>query len=173
MMDAYDALIERRSVRKYKSDRVPEDILEKIALAGTYAPSGMNRQPGKIIIVRDEILRDRLERLNAKAMGNEDARPFYGAKDLIVVLADKSAPTYLYDGSLIMGNILNAAYSLGVSSCWIHRAKEVFESEEGRKIFLDLGIDGEYEGIGQCILGYSDGPEPDAKDRKEGVIVYA
>lgn len=173
MMDAYDALIERRSVRKYKSDRVPEDILEKIALAGTYAPSGMNRQPGKIIIVRDEILRDRLERLNAKAMGNEDARPFYGAKDLIVVLADKSAPTYLYDGSLIMGNILNAAYSLGVSSCWIHRAKEVFESEEGRKILLDLGIDGEYEGIGQCILGYSDGPEPDAKDRKEGVIVYA
>lgn len=173
MMDAYDALIERRSVRRYKSDRVPEDILEKIALAGTYAPSGMNRQPGKIIIVRDEILRDRLERLNAKAMGNEDARPFYGAKDLIVVLADKSAPTYLYDGSLIMGNILNAAYSLGVSSCWIHRAKEVFESEEGRKILLDLGIDGEYEGIGQCILGYSDGPEPDAKDRKEGVIVYA
>ena len=106
-------------------------------------------------------------------MGDESKKPFYGAQDLILVLVDKSVPSYLYDGALIMGNLMNAASALGVSSCWIHRAKEVFDSAEGKAILAELGIEGEWEGIGHCILGYRAGDEPQPKPRKDGFIVYA
>ena len=172
-MDGYDAIMKRRSVRSYKSDSLSDEVIAKIAEAGSYAPSAMGRQPGKIIVVRNKELRDRLELLNAKALGDESRKPFYGAPDLIVVLADKSVPSYHYDGALIMGNLMNAASALGVSSCWIHRAKEVFESDEGKRILAELEIEGDWEGIGHCILGYNSGDEPQPKARKEDFIVYA
>ena len=84
-----------------------------------------------------------------------DIDPFYGAPELLIVLANKEIPTYVYDGSLVMGNMMNAAADLGVASCWIHRAKEEFESEEGKAILKDLGIEGDYEGIGHLVLGYA------------------
>lgn len=162
----------RRSVRKFKSDMIPKEILEKIVEAGTYAPSGMNRQSGLIVAVTNKELRDKLSKMNAAVMGaNTD--PFYGAPVVLVVLADKSAPTYLYDGSLVMGNLMLAAHELGIGSCWIHRAKEEFESEEGKELLKELGIQGEYEGIGHCILGYVDGEYPDAKPRKDGMVCWA
>ena len=173
MNEAYDAIMNRRSVRAYSEKRVPKEILDKIALAGCYAPSAMGRQPGKLVVIQNKELIDRLELLNARVMGDESKKPFYGAQDLILVLVDKSVPSYLYDGALIMGNLMNAASALGVSSCWIHRAKEVFDSAEGKAILAELGIEGEWEGIGHCILGYRAGDEPQPKPRKDGFIVYA
>lgn len=161
----------RRSCRSYKPDMVPQDVLEKIVEAGTWAATGMGRQSPMILAVTDKNLRDRLSKMNAAIMGR-DQDPFYGAPVVLVVLADKNVPTHVYDGSLVMGNLMLAAHALGVSSCWIHRAKEEFESNEGKAILHELGIEGEWEGIGHCILGYA-ATEPAApKARKENYVVW-
>ena len=168
-MNAMENLLSRRSVRKYRQDPIPDDVLDSILKAGTYAPSGMNRQSPVILAVTNREMRDRLSRLNAAVMGS-DGDPFYGAPVVLVVLADRDVRTAVYDGSLVMGNLMLAAHEMGVGSCWIHRAKEVFETEEGKAILKQLGIEGSYEGIGNCILGYADGPLPEAKPRKENYI---
>ena len=165
-------MIERRSVRSYKPTPVPQNILDEILKAGTYAPTGRNRQAPIIIAVTNKELRDRLSKMNASVMGS-DNDPFYGAPVVLVVLADKNVPTYIYDGSLVMGNLMNAAHSLGIGSCWIHRAKETFESDEGKEILRELGIEGDYEGIGNCILGYADGDLPETRPRKDGYVIKA
>ena len=159
----------RRSIRKFKPDMVPADVIRQIMEAGTYAASGMGRQSTLIIAVTDKEVRDRLSRLNGEIMGNS-GDPFYGAPAVLIVLADKNCPTGIYDGSLVMGNLMLAAHALGVGSCWIHRAKEEFERPEGREILKSLGIQGEYQGIGHCILGYPEGEYPEAAPRKEGRI---
>lgn len=171
-MDAVTNLITRRSIRKFKSDMVPKETIEKIIEAGTYAATGMNRQSPVMIAVTNKELRDRLSALNAKIMGT-DTDPFYNAPVVIIVLANKAMPTYIYDGSLVMGNLMNAAHAYGISSCWIHRAKEEFETEEGRKLLESLGIEGDYEGIGHCILGYADCDEPAPSPRKENYVYWA
>lgn len=170
-MNAFDTMVTRRSVRSYKSDPIPDDVLSHVIEAGVYAPTGMNRQSPIIVAVTNRALRDRLSALNAQIMGVE-SDPFYGAPVVLVVLADRSVPTYLYDGSLVMGNLMNAAHEQGLGSCWIHRAKEEFDSPEGKQILADLGIEGDYEGIGHCILGYTDGLEPEPKPRKENYVYY-
>jgi nitroreductase len=170
-MDAMTNLITRRSIRKFKSDMVPKEIIEKIVEAGTYAATGMNRQAPIIIAVTNKELRDKLSAMNAKVL-NMDTDPFYNAPVVLIVLADRDMFTYLYDGSLVMGNLMNAAHACGISSCWIHRAKEEFESEEGREILRSLGIEGNYEGIGHCILGYADCEEPAAAPRKENYVYW-
>ncbi len=161
----------RRSVKSYKSDMIPEDVLRKILEAGTWAPSGMGKQSPIIIAVTNRELRDRLSRMNAKIMGTE-ADPFYGAPVVLIVLADKKISTHVYDGSVVMTNLMLAAEDLGIGSCWIHRAKEEFESEEGRMLLRDLGIEGEYEGIGHCVLGYPEGEIKKATERKKSYIYY-
>ena len=169
-MDDFLKLIEtRRSCRNYKPDPVPEEILEKILRAGTYAATGLNKQSPIMIAVTDKKMRDRLSKLNAEIMG-VDSDPFYGAPTVIIVLADKAAFTYVYDGSLVMGNLLLAAHACGVDSCWIHRAKEEFERPEGKEILKELGITGNYEGIGHCILGYAASPLRPAAPRKENYV---
>ena len=165
-------LLTRRSVRSYTDSIPPMEVIEEICKAGTYAPTGMNRQSPIIIAVTNRELRDRLSKLNAAVMG-ADNDPFYGAPVVLVVLADKNVHTYIEDGSLVMGNLMNAAHAMGLGSCWIHRAKEVFESEEGKQILADLGIEGDYVGIGNCILGYVDGDYPEAKPRKENWVYWA
>ena len=152
---------------------VPSDVIDEILKAGTYAATGMNRQSPIIISVTDKALRDKLSKMNAKIMGKPDMDPFYGAPVVLIVLADKSYPTYLYDSSLVMGNLMLAAHALNIGSCWIHRAKEEFESEEGREILKSLGIEGNYEGIGHCILGYVDGEEPQCHPRKDNWVYRA
>lgn len=160
-------IISRRSVKKYLNKQVPQDLLIEIVKSGTYAPTGMNRQSPIIIAVTNKALRDRLSQLNLEIIlegklktssGHDD--PFYGAPVVLVVLARKDVSTHVYDGSLVMGNMMIAAQSLGLGSCWIHRAKQMFETEEGRQILRELGISpDEYEGIGNCIVGYT---APDA-----------
>ena len=161
---------ERRSIKKYKEDKVPKEIIEKIVEAGMYVPSGMGMQSSIIIAITNKNLRDKLSKLNAKIMG-VDTDPFYGAPVVLVVLAKKDIPTHVYDGSLVMENLMLAANSLGIGSCWIHRAKEEFETEEGKEILKSLGIEDEYEGIGHCILGYKD-EEGNLKPRKDNFVYY-
>ena len=172
MSDVLETIKSRRSIRKYKSDMVPQDKLEKIIEAGTYAATGMGKQSPIIIAVTNKELRDKLSAMNAKIMGVENMDPFYGAPVVLIVLADKSRPTCVYDGSLVMGNLMLAAHNEGVGSCWIHRAKEEFESEEGKEILRSLGIEGEYEGIGHCALGYTEGEYPEGHERKDNWVYY-
>ena len=164
-------LLERRSCRNYKPDPIPKELLDQILEAGTYAATGMGRQSPIMIAVTDKALRDRLSRMNAAVMG-ANGDPFYGAPAVVIVLADRKVPTYLYDGSLVMGNLMNAAHALGIGSCWIHRAKEEFDSEEGKELLRTLGIEGDYEGIGHCILGYAEGPCKPAAPRKETYVYH-
>ena len=170
-MNGFDMLVTRRSVRVYRDDPIDDEVLAHVIEAGVYAPTGLNRQSPIIVAVTNRELRDHLSRMNAQIMG-VDSDPFYGAPVVLVVLADRSVPTYVYDGSLVMGNLMNAAHEQGLGSCWIHRAKEEFDSPEGRQILADLGIEGDYEGIGHCILGYPEGLEPDPKPRKENYVYY-
>ena len=171
MSDVLETIKSRRSIRKYKSDMVPQDKLEKIIEAGTYAATGMGKQSPIIVAVTNKELRDKLSAMNAKIMGT-NTDPFYGAPVVLIVLADKSRPTYLYDGSSVMGNLMLEAEAQGIGSCWIHRAKEEFESEEGKEILKSLGIEGDYEGIGHCVLGFADGPAPKAAPRKDSYVYY-
>ncbi|MBQ4557137.1 MAG: nitroreductase [Clostridia bacterium] len=172
MNEIYEAALKRRSIKKYKPDAVDIELIKRICTAGIYAANGRNFQSPIVLAVTDKALRDRLSALNAKFLGKEDFDPFYGAPVVLVVLADKQYPTYLYDGSLTMGNMMLAAYELGLGSCWIHRAKEVFECDEGKAILRECGIEGDYEGIGNCIIGYADIETPDAPPRKGQRIFY-
>ena len=161
----------RRSVRAYLPNAVPEEKLERILRAGLYAASGMGRKSAMILCVTDKALRDRLMRMNAAIMGTPEKDPFYGAPCVLVVLADRSIPTAVYDGSLVLGNMMLAAHAEGLGSCWIHRAREEFDSDEGKAILHDLGVEGDYEGVGHLIVGYADGAEPEAKPRREGRVL--
>ena len=162
----------RRSIRKFKPDMIPKEILEQIVTAGTYAATGRNIQSPIILAITNKDIRDRLSKLNADIMGASND-PFYGAPVVLVVLADKSScGTYVYDGSLVMGNLMLAAHELGIGSCGIHRAKEEFERPEGKALLAELGIEGDYEGIGHCILGYIDGDYPEARPRKENWVYW-
>lgn len=170
MNETLQILKSRRSCRKFVAGKMPSEAeLNAIIEAGTYAPSGMGRQPVKIIAVTEKELRNKISKENARIMG-ADMDPFYGAPVILIVIADKSSPTYIYDGSLVMGNLMNAAKSLGIASIWIHRAKEEFESDFGKQILKDLGIAGEWEGIGHVALGYAEeGGEKAAAPRKDSV----
>lgn len=172
MSETLEVIRSRRSVKKYLDKPVPRELVEKVCEAGTWAPCGMGKQAPIILAVTNKELRDKLSQMNAAVMGSK-GDPFYGAPVVLVVLADKKVGTYLYDGSLTMENMMLAAHDLGLGACWIHRAKEEFESEEGKVILKELGVEGEYEGIGNCILGYADGELPAAKPRKEGYVVWA
>ena len=172
MSETLKVLETRRSCRAFKPELIEEEKLQAIIKAGTYAATGMGRQSPIIIAVTNKELRDKLSAMNAKFMGkDENFDPFYGAQELLIVLANKAMPTYLYDGTLVMGNLMNAAHALGVDSCWIHRAKEVFDSEEGKELKKQWGVPEEYIGVGHCVLGYRDCEYPTAKPRKDGFVI--
>ena len=173
MNTVLDAMKERRSIRRFKEELPRKEELEQIIEAGLYAASGMGRQAPIIVAVTNKELRDKLSEQNAMIMGREGIDPFYGAPAVLIVLADKSVPTYIYDGSLVMGNMMLAAHTLGLGSCWIHRAREEFQSEEGKALLKALGIQGDYEGIGHCVVGYIEGEEPEPKERKAGRVFWA
>ncbi|MBQ1431966.1 MAG: nitroreductase [Ruminococcus sp.] len=173
MSEVMDKIVTRRSVRAFTDEMPTDEQLEEIIKAGTYAATGMNRQSPIIIAVTNKELRDKLAVMNAGFMGKgADFDPFYGAPVVLIVLADKSAPTYIYDGSLVMGNLMLAAHDQGLGSCWIHRAREEFETEEGKEILRSLGIEGDYEGIGHCVIGCPKDEQPADKPRKENWVYY-
>ena len=172
MNQTLETIKTRRSIRRFKPDMLPRETIDAIIEAGLYAASGMNTQNTVIVAITNKEIRDRLSRANAAVMGS-DRDPFYGAPVVLVVLAEKSRRTYVHDGSLVMGNLMLAAHALGVGSCWIHRARETFDQPEWKEFLASLGLEGDYEGIGNCILGYTDGEEPAAPARREGRVFYA
>lgn len=169
MNDVIAMMKTRRSVRKFKNEMPSKELIDQVVEAGLYAASGMDRQGVITLVITQKELRDKLSQANAKIMGKEDFDPFYGAPCVLVVLANKDDPTYLYDGSLVMGNLMLAAHANGLGSCWIHRAKEEFEQETFQSLLKDLGIEGNWEGIGHCVLGYAD-QEPTPHPRKENRV---
>ena len=173
MSEVLKEMKERRSIRKYKADMVPQEILDQIIEAGLYAANGRGTQNTIIIQVTKKKLRDKIAEMNRKIGGWEEGfDPFYGAPAMLIVLARKDWPTGIYDGSLVMGNLMLAAHDLGIGSCWIHRAKEEFETEWGKELLKSLGISGEYVVIGHCALGYADGETPKAAKRKVNRVFY-
>ena len=170
MNETIRTLRERRSVRSFLPDPIPENILDAILEAGTWAATGLNKQSPVMVVVRDKETIDYMERLNAAVMGQSGTHPFYGAPVVVVVLADGDNYNWLRDGSLVMGNLMNAAHSLGVGSCWINRAQEVFDTPEGKALLRAWGLSENYRGVANCILGYADGPLPAPKARKADYI---
>ncbi|WP_326514587.1 nitroreductase family protein [Clostridium intestinale] len=165
-------LLERRSIRKYKSEQISNEELDIILKAGSYAPSSMGKQSAILIAVQDKETIEELEKLNASFSPNPKSKPFYGAPTVVLVLGDKNNKNNIKDGSLCMGNMMNAAHSLNIGSCWINRVYETFESEEGKVLLKKWGVDGEYSGVGACILGYPDCERPNPAVRKENYIYY-
>ena len=172
MNETLNVLETRRSVRGFDPERMPSDeLIKEVVRAGEYAPTGRGMQSPRIVVITNKAVRDRLSQLNAEVMG-VTSDPFYGAPVILLVLADRSRPTYLYDGSLVMGNLMNAAHAVGLGSCWIHRAREVFASEEGKQLLAQWGITDDYEGIGHVALGYALNEPAQAKPRKADYTVW-
>lgn len=169
MNEAIKNMMERRSCRSYKEEQIKDEELDLILTAGEWAPTGMGMQSPMMVAVQNPELIKKLSAMNAEVMGTT-ADPFYGAPTVVVVFADTNRPTYVEDGSLVLGNLMNAAASLGVGSCWIHRAKQVFESEEGKALMREWGVPESYAGVGHCILGYAAAPLAEGKPRKEDYI---
>ncbi|MBR6149719.1 MAG: nitroreductase [Lachnospiraceae bacterium] len=173
MNETIKVLESRRSCRNFKPDMIKDEELQAIVKAGTYAATGMGKQSPVIIAVTNKELRDEIMEANRKIGGwGEGFDPFYGAPVILIVIAKKDVATHVYDGSLVMGNLMNAAESLGVASIWIHRAKEEFESDFGKNLLKQLGIEGEYEGIGHCALGYAAEPAKAPAPRKEDYVYF-
>lgn len=173
MNEIIKAMEERRSIRKFKPDMPTKEDLEQIIEAGLYAANGMGKQATITIAVTNKKLRDRLSEINAKIGGwKKGFDPFYGAPAILIVLADKNWTNRVYDGSLVMGNMMLAAHSLNLGSIWIHRAKEEFELPEYQELLKELGVDGEWEGIGHCAVGYVDGEIPKAAKRKDDRVFW-
>ena len=172
-METLECIRTRRSIRKYKEDPIPNELLEKILEAGMWAPTGMGKQSPTIVAITNKGQRDRLMKLNAEIM-NYDKDPFYGAPVVLVVLVDKSIPTAENDGELVIQNMLLAAHDVGLAACYIWRAKAEFESDEGKKMLADWGLptDVDFEGVGHVILGYADMPVPDPAPRKANYVYY-
>lgn len=169
-MDAMENLLTRRSVRKYKKDAVPGDVLDRIIEAGTYAATAKNKQDPIIVAVTNPEVIQTLSKMNAVVLGTE-SDPFFGAPVCLVVLAERANVNHVYDGTLVMGNLMLACHAEGLGSCWINRAREVFDTDEGKALLKSWGVEGDYEGIGHCVLGYAD-EEPITKPRKENYVYY-
>ena len=166
-------LTERRSIRRYKAEQISKAELEEVLKAGVCAPTGMNRQSPIIVAVQKAETVKLLSKLNAEVMGSNND-PFYGAPTVLVVLADPEVRTYVHDGALVMGNLMNAAHAVGLGSCYIFRAKEVFETNEGKALLKKWGVPENYVGIGNCILGYpAEGGTRPVTPRKENYIIWA
>ena len=165
-----DMLLTRRSVRAYKPDPVPEALLEEVLRAGTYAPTGGGRQSPVLVAVTDKAARDEISRLNAAVMG-KDTDPYYGAPVLVLALADPASNTWVEDASCALENIMLAAHALGLGSVWVHREREIFDSEAGKALLRAWGLPETLRGVGAIALGYASGPAPAPAPRKDGYIV--
>lgn len=165
------AMIERRSCRKFKVEQIKDEELQAILEAGKYAATGKGLQSPKMVVIQNPEVIAKLSKWNADIMG-VTSDPFYGAPTVILVLADATRTTAIQDGSLVMGNLMLAAHSLGVASCWINRAKEEFATEEGKALLKQWGIEGDYIGVGHCVLGYSAVDLPKPAPRKEDYVVF-
>ncbi len=170
MNETIKTLLERRSIRKFRSEQIKEEELKAILEAGMYAPSGANQQSALFVVIQDKETLEKISTMNAAVLGKQ-IDPYYNAPTVILVFADKSKVTPVEDASLALGNMFNAAASLGIGSCWVHRTKQMFETEEGKDLLRKWGITGDYIGVGSCILGYPEGSHPKAAPRKDNFVI--
>ena len=171
----FENLKTRRSIRKFKDEQITDEELKTILEAGTYAPTGQGLQSPKIVVIQNPETIKEFSAWNRSYFPidvPEDMDPFYGAKTLLIVLADSERPTYVEDGSSVLAVLVNAAHAVGVGSCWIHRAREEFASDKGKELLKEWGIPETYEGIGHVVLGYPDMDAPEPLPRKEDYIHY-
>ena len=172
MNETIKNLIERRSIRSYKPDQIKDEELADILEAGIHSANGMNLQPVTIVAVQDKATRDKLEEINARIIG-QDIKPFYGAPTVLVVLYNPEvSPVGLFDATLALGNLMNAAHSIDVDSCWIHRAKETFETPEGKELLREWGLPENLVGVGNLILGYRDCEYPEPTPKRDDIVKY-
>lgn len=172
MNDMINLICERRSVRNFSDKEIPKDILNEILNCGTYAPSGMGKQSATIVAITNKETLNKVKKINSSILKRDNFDPFYNTQTIVIVFANKNIPTYIKDGSAVITNMLNAAFSLGIDSCWIDRAKETFETNEGKELMKKWGLTNDYEGIGNIALGYRNGELPTAAKRKENYIIY-
>ncbi len=170
MNDTLKVLLNRRSIRAFKPEQIKDEELNAVLEAGKYAPSGGNQQAALFVVVQARETRQTISRMNRAVTGG-DSDPYYGAPTVILVLADASKVTPVEDASVALANMFNAAFSLGLGSCWVHRTRQMFETDEGKALLRTWGVEGEYVGVGSCILGYPDGEHPQAAARKDGSVV--
>ncbi|MFA9423449.1 MAG: nitroreductase family protein [Sedimentibacter sp.] len=169
MNETMITLLNRRSIRKFKQDQITDEELNAVLEAGKYAPSGANQQSAIFVAVQNKEVIQKITKMNADIMG-KDMDTYYGAPTIILVLADKSKVAPVEDGSIAIGNMHNAAYSLGLGACWVHRERQMFESEEGKSLLKEWGVEGDFIGVGSLILGYPDCEQPKASPRKENSV---
>lgn len=162
----------RRSIRSFNDKPVGQAELDAIVQAGLYAPSAMNRQPAIMVVLQNKQAIRAAEELNARILGGANATPFYGAGTVILVFSNREVHSAVEDASLCLGNLMNAAHAVGVSSCWIHRIKQSFELEEGVALCKQWGVPENYMGVGACILGYTDQAQPAPAPRAEHRVLY-
>jgi nitroreductase len=170
MNETIKTLLERRSIRKFKPAQIKEEELNAVLEAGMYAPSGANQQSALFVVIQDKETLKKLSAMNAAVL-KKDIDPYYKAPTVVLVFADKSKVTPVEDASVALGNMFNAAASLGIGSCWVHRTKQMFETEEGKDLLRKWGVTGDYIGVGSCILGYPDGKHPNAAPRKDNFVI--
>lgn len=170
MNETLKTLLGRRSIRKFKKEQIKDEELNLVLEAGMYAPSAANQQSALFVVVQNKEMLKKITQMNSAVMG-KDIDTYYGAPTVILVLADKRKAAPVEDASLAIGNMFNAAASLGLGSCWIHREKQMFETAEGASLLKEWGIDENYIGVGSCILGYPDCEQPKAAPRKKDFII--
>lgn len=170
MKETIKDLLTRRSIRKYKAEQIKNEELDAILECGLYAPTAMGKQSPLVVVAQEPGLVKKLSAMNGAIWGR-DIDPFYGAPTAVLVFAENGNPNSVQDASLVLGNLMNAAHAIGLGSCWINRCKEMFETHEGKQLLKDWGVQGDYDGVGICILGYADGDAPEPKPRREGYIV--
>ena len=170
MNETMTTLLNRRSIRAFRAQQISDEELNAVLEAGMYAPSGANQQAALLIVVQDPQARATITRMNQAVNGSADD-PYYDAPTIVLVLADPTKVTPVQDASLALGNMFNAAHSLGLGSCWVNRERQMFETDEGKALLASWGVEGEYVGVGACILGYPAGEHPQAAPRKDGYVV--
>ncbi len=168
--EALEVLKNRRAIRKYKADQITDEELNAVLEAGTFAPTGAGTQGVQIVAVQSPEYRKRVAALNAAVMG-KDMDPYYGAPTIVLVFETDASFTPGYDGPAVCTNMVNAAYAVGLGSCWIHRCKQMFEMEEGKELLKEWGLPEDLKGSCSIALGYADCEHPAAKPRKENYVV--
>lgn len=171
MNPTLQSLKTRRSCRRYKAEQITREELEAVLEAGTYAPTGHGTQSPQMVVVQDKELRNRLSVMNAAVM-DSTSDPFYGAPTAVIVFYDSSNANGFADGCMVMGNLLNAAHAVGLGSCYINRAREMFDTPEGEELKKSWGVAPQMRGVAICILGYADGGILPAKPRKADYVIY-
>ena len=157
----------RRSYRSYKAEQITDEQLNAVLEAGTYAPTSRGLQSPFIVAIQNEALKARLAKMNAEIMG-VTTNPYYDAPTYVLVFVPADAPNGVQDASLVLENMMLAAHAQGLGSCWIHREREMFATEEGKGLMREWGLPDGWVGIGALALGYPDSEPSPAKPRKEG-----